>query len=574
MKAKIFTLSSIFMFLSFGFVSCSSENENTITPEISVPNGYVNYFIEDLSFGYKADEAKIAFQINANWSMNFVSTSKDLSEWCTITPSSGEGGLHKVFVNVTQNDTYEPRSGNIYLMVGSQKVAEIVVEQSYENAIILNCSSDTISYEATTIEIDVNSNVDIQYTILDDATSWVSEFVNSRAMNTHNFVFEIAENKSFNLREARILFYNTEFSLADTLVLIQTGNPDGFVDGTPILYGADNIIAANGIDKLSFIVKVGDMDVTSKAAFYLNDQPYNSNTFSTEISEVYDFYSVYNEQRTNAISVRAIDSQLYASLPEDSNSEQFESFVRKVLVVQATGTWCGYCPYMIEALELFKKNGSNADKAVIAATHSGDKFSNIASEATISEMGIRNFPSCVFNLNPEVVVENNYPGISAENINATIGEELKGKAHIGIAASSSTTPDKISVYAAVKIGNYGAYRINAWLIEDGVAASQSSNWYEFSNGMASVIIDHKHILRDASCVNPILGEWLGGKERCDVGETIEFYHEFDIKKANISNIENCKIAILVSTIQDNSHRFTVNNIIEFKVGEAKPFVYY
>ena len=107
-----------------------------------------------------------------------------------------------------------------------------------------------------------------------------------------------------------------------------------------------------------------------------------------------------------------------------------------------------------------------------------------------------------------------------------------------------------------------------------MSADQSSYWEEFSDGKAVIAIDHKHILRDASCVSPVQGSLLGDNGLCVAGETVEFYHEFDVAKAGVEDIANCKIAVLVSTVGDNtSKRYLVNNIVECNVGESISFGY-
>jgi hypothetical protein len=116
-------------------MSCESENGlggediPPVDPEISVPNGYVNYFIEDLSFGYAASETKVAFHINVGWSMRVVALNGGSASWCSLEPASGDAGLHKVIVRVSENDTEEVRTVKIHLYHGNSKIAEIVVTQ-------------------------------------------------------------------------------------------------------------------------------------------------------------------------------------------------------------------------------------------------------------------------------------------------------------------------------------------------------------------------------------------------------------------------------------------------------------
>ena len=332
-----------------------------------------------------------------------------------------------------------------------------------------------------------------------------------------------------------------------------------------VLYTSSSVFVADGQEELVVTVEFDGVDVTDLASLYVNNTPMSSNIFTTQKPGDYKFYASYKGKISNQVTAKAANPALYVALPEDSQPEKFNGFDRKVLVAEGTGTWCGGCPYMIAALELFSENGSNADKTVIVATHNGDEFSSAASEAAVVAMNIKSLPSCVLNFNPEIFVENNYPEVNAENINAMVGMELKESARVGVAAATAMSADStiVGVRAAVKVGKDGSYRVNAWLIEDGVAAYQ----------YGASVINHMHILRDASCVSPIQGQLLGGKETCSEGDVVEFYYEFDINKANVANVRNCKIAVLVTASSGTSSKYFVTNIVECHVGESVPFAY-
>lgn len=143
MKRNLSALLRTFLFaafvpaLSLSLVSCEPESGEEgggttpgVTPEVSVPDGYVNYFIEDLSFSRSSGEVRVAFQINVGWSMEVVAPEGASASWLSVEPASGAAGLHKVAVRVTANDTYEPRSAKIHLLCGTAKVAEIAVIQN------------------------------------------------------------------------------------------------------------------------------------------------------------------------------------------------------------------------------------------------------------------------------------------------------------------------------------------------------------------------------------------------------------------------------------------------------------
>lgn len=114
------------LFSTMCFISC--EELTDIVPEVSVPDGYTNYFIEDLSLDSDSCEVKIAFQINTEWTMDVVYLDGS-APWCNIEPAFGNTGLHKVMVRIDSNDSDSVRSAKIQLKVSAEKIAEIVVKQ-------------------------------------------------------------------------------------------------------------------------------------------------------------------------------------------------------------------------------------------------------------------------------------------------------------------------------------------------------------------------------------------------------------------------------------------------------------
>ena len=126
-RTIIFAISILLLCCTTALISCKEES-SYIIPEVSVPNGYVNYFIEDLSLDSDSCEVKIAFQINTKWTMDIVYLDGATS-WCYVEPNSGNAGLHKVVLRIDSNDSDTTRSAKIQLKVAAEKIAEVVVKQ-------------------------------------------------------------------------------------------------------------------------------------------------------------------------------------------------------------------------------------------------------------------------------------------------------------------------------------------------------------------------------------------------------------------------------------------------------------
>lgn len=126
-RTFIFAIPILLLCCTTALISCKEES-SYIIPEVSAPNGYVNYFIEDLSLDSDSCEVKIAFQINTKWTMDIVYLDGATS-WCYVEPNSGNAGLHKVVLRIDSNDSDTTRSAKIQLKVAAEKIAEIVVKQ-------------------------------------------------------------------------------------------------------------------------------------------------------------------------------------------------------------------------------------------------------------------------------------------------------------------------------------------------------------------------------------------------------------------------------------------------------------
>ena len=125
------TLIGFFLFTNLLLCSCTEDSLDSNT-ELSIPDGYINYFVEDLLVGKESTEVKVAFQINCDWVMNIVYKDEG-SLWCHTSPSSGEAGLNKVIIQIDCNESGTTRSAEVQLMANGKKFAEIIVKQMNED---------------------------------------------------------------------------------------------------------------------------------------------------------------------------------------------------------------------------------------------------------------------------------------------------------------------------------------------------------------------------------------------------------------------------------------------------------
>ena len=85
MKRKnLFKLYSALVVLGLSMISCLKEPANSgIKSEIEVPNGVVNYFQNDMNFGFEGGDIIMSFKVNLKWDMKIAPTQNGV-QWLTI----------------------------------------------------------------------------------------------------------------------------------------------------------------------------------------------------------------------------------------------------------------------------------------------------------------------------------------------------------------------------------------------------------------------------------------------------------------------------------------------------------
>ena len=110
------------------------------------------------------------------------------------------------------------------------------------------------------------------------------------------------------------------------------------------------------------------IDVTGQATIYLaGKDALPSNSFTTEMEGSYRFYAAYGPNVSNDITIKAMPE--VPELPADPNPASTD-FAHRHLVIQHTGTDCGYCPYMMSALAQLAQDSEYSSQYCLAASHS------------------------------------------------------------------------------------------------------------------------------------------------------------------------------------------------------------
>lgn len=297
---------------------------------------------------------------------------------------------------------------------------------------------------------------------------------------------------------------------------------------------------------ITFTVTAEDgTDITAEATIF--DKTHNfaevSNPFTPTEDGKYEFYAVAGNAITETIEVVVLPS--IPALPADTNEASTE-FKHRILLVDHTGNTCGYCPKMMLALKEVSETGDYHSKYYEAMSHSyasSDPATSASANAISSYFGITSYPTLTYNF-----AYSTSSSYNAEHIKSQIDAQWKESADAGIAASASLATSSVVVNAEVKAAVENEYRINAWLLEDGIVANQTNGTEEWMN-------THNNAIRQAVKTNPISGMELG---TIKAGEKASLAMSLEITSSKWVR-DNLKVMVIASAKNANG-KFEVVNV--------------
>lgn len=294
----------------------------------------------------------------------------------------------------------------------------------------------------------------------------------------------------------------------------------------------------------SFTFKVeGDNnnDITKNALIKVNEKEIEGNIFSSATTGEFNVQAFYKNFKSNIIKVKVV-------IPS--------SYVKKVLVEDYTGTWCGYCPRIAHAIELAKKQ---SDKIVPVAVHVNDELSIDEANNMKKEFGVNGLPMGKINRIHTWTEKEEHKHL----------EDVVGRtgitATLGVAINSNIIDEKININIQVGFDKTFTEQlaIVAYVTENKIIAKQT-NYTDFFGGEKNIEnFEHNDVLR---CVlTNLKGNDIPIKECVEKN-----IYKFEITKPipkNIKNIENLNIVSFVV----NKKTQEVINVQVGKLGENKKF---
>ena len=325
------------------------------------------------------------------------------------------------------------------------------------------------------------------------------------------------------------------------------------------------VIRADGQSAATFTVMVGETVVTEGVQFYDgNDKPVElpDMKFTTTVPGVYTFWVSYKTKFSDKVEVMAM-SAMVPVIPTDPQPDSSD-FHRRSLLIQFTGTGCGYCPLMVNTIRRLASDTSYADKFVHTACHTYNDTDPAYIQTNLTgAMGVGAYPSCIFNLDKTTLFQTN---TSDAAIKDYLDKKYGEGARVGVAGACVTDGSQLVLRAGIKAGKAGSYRLAAWVLEDGIVGKQQNYMAKDEFGMGFDVHDN--------CIRAIYGQnaskdFTGQTFNLEAGETGDMFVIFDMPSYWVQ--ENLHVVVFASA-QDGT-TYTVNNCIDIPVNSSAAFSY-
>lgn len=190
------------LLIPFLFASCNKETE--VEPVLTVSQSSIDAPAEGSS-------TTIKLLCNNKWTVS-------APDWCTVSPSGGEGNEKEVQVTVTvkENAAYDGRSGSITFKSGDL-TATLNVKQEADTGVVLPKNEYNISSDAQQLEVTVQANV--QYSVEIDV-DWIT-LAKSKALETETLLFDVMSNEGYDPRTGIISIINESTDETMTITVTQ-----------------------------------------------------------------------------------------------------------------------------------------------------------------------------------------------------------------------------------------------------------------------------------------------------------------------------------------------------------------
>ena len=345
-----------------------------------------------------------------------------------------------------------------------------------------------------------------------------------------------------------------------------------------ILVADKTTIYDNGIDGATFTAYYDGMVLTEGYDLYIGngDEMVVGNKFTSTTQGTFDIWAGYGAAISNTVNINVVATPPPApAAPEDNNPSK-TNFVRRMLLTQFTGTGCGYCPYMINALSQVANDATLSNKVVFSAAHLFNETDPAyASEAATLDnaMGVNSYPNLVVDLNKDT--KGIQPTlVDVSNAINTAMNRVTVKGGISVSSKYYAEEEYIVLNATVKAKEATEFRAGAWLLEDGIKANQGNNGITALPGVDFNTHNNCIRLADSKASNTDFSGYSLGV--IEAGKTASREFAFKLKangngSKSAWNHDNLRVIVFISTKEGN--KWLVNNVVKCPKDGSVAFEY-
>ncbi len=302
-------------------------------------------------------------------------------------------------------------------------------------------------------------------------------------------------------------------------------------------------------EDLTFLIKDNNgYDITTESTIYVDDVLISGSTFTPSQKGTLEVYAKYEE------------------LESSKQVISIYNYTQKILIEDYTGTWCGWCPRLANAIELVLQGSSNV---IPVAIHSGndnvndpyyDPFNYSNKSVLINTFGVSGYPTAKINRTETW----NYPENSTPGINQVLSK-LEAKSPLGIGINSTTTGTNLNINVEVNFGkNLSGVKLVVYILEDKLLADQT-NYTDLYGGLSNLIgFEHDYVLRHS--ITDLLGDEIPSTESKGLN-TFNWSSSFDLSSSDVTDSLNLTI---VAFVVDASTKSTIN-VQKASINEAVDF---
>ncbi len=193
------------LMLGLTIISCGSDHETVVIPEIKASSESEQIFSQGLHFDSSTSSKTITFTSTVPWEITF-SENSETSVWCRVSQEKGLAGTQNIVIEVDENTKYEDRYVLMNIKAGDI-FKGIYINQKQFDAIILSPDKIDVPVEGGIIDIELKSNIQYQVNIPDECKEWIHQSTTqTRALVEKTMSFMIDANEDYEQRTGTIVF--------------------------------------------------------------------------------------------------------------------------------------------------------------------------------------------------------------------------------------------------------------------------------------------------------------------------------------------------------------------------------